>query len=733
MTQVKNYSLDIKGKKIEVEIGKVANLANGSCVITLGETVILATSSASKQAKEGIDFLPLTVDVQEKAYALGKLPGGFFKREGRPTTDATLVCRLIDRPLRPLFPKSYHNDTQIIISVLSSDESNPYDALGIIGSSISLAISDIPYSDPVGACVIGYVNDELVVNPTYEELQNSKLNLTVAGTEDAIMMVESGSEFVSESLLLEALKLAQDVNGQIVRFINEIVSDCGKDKWEVADEQDELVDIKTKINDSYLDDLRSVVKSEDNKTDKQEKYDSLREKIMNELSEEFEESDINMSLDYIEKKEIRDALLNEEIRPDGRNFDEIRELTSDVRYLPRVHGSAIFTRGETQIMNAVTLAPLSEAQKLDGFNPVKEKFFIHHYNFPPFSVGEPGRMMTGRREVGHGALAERAVLPVLPNIEDFPYTIRSVSEALSSNGSTSMASVCSASLALMDAGVPIKSPVAGIAMGLITGENDKYVVLTDIQGAEDHIGDMDFKVAGTREGVTALQMDIKVKGITFEIMEVALDKAKSARMKILDHMSETISETSKELSKYAPRITTINVPQDKIGAVIGSGGSTIKGLQQEFDASINIDEDGKVMIGTNNSEISEKVVDAIKAIIKDVEAGDTYDAKVVKIMNFGAFAEVAPGKQGLIHISEISKERVEDVESVLSVGEEVKVKVIKIDRQGRIDLSIKALLGDDQNDKTPKKEKKEIEDDSDNQEEFKSSRKGNRKQLGGNS
>ena len=733
MTEVKNYSLDIKGKKIEVEIGKVANLANGSCVITLGETVILATSSASKQAKEGIDFLPLTVDVQEKAYALGKLPGGFFKREGRPTTDATLVCRLIDRPLRPLFPKSYHNDTQIIISVLSSDESNPYDALGIIGSSISLAISDIPYSDPVGACVIGYVNDELVVNPTYEELQNSKLNLTVAGTEDAIMMVESGSEFVSESLLLEALKLAQDVNGQIVRFINEIVSDCGKDKWEVADEQDELVDIKTKINDSYLDDLRSVVKSEDNKTDKQEKYDSLREKIMNELSEEFEESDINMSLDYIEKKEIRDALLNEEIRPDGRNFDEIRELTSDVRYLPRVHGSAIFTRGETQIMNAVTLAPLSEAQKLDGFNPVKEKFFIHHYNFPPFSVGEPGRMMTGRREVGHGALAERAVLPVLPNIEDFPYTIRSVSEALSSNGSTSMASVCSASLALMDAGVPIKSPVAGIAMGLITGENDKYVVLTDIQGAEDHIGDMDFKVAGTKEGVTALQMDIKVKGITFEIMEVALDKAKSARMKILDHMSETISESSKELSKYAPRITTINVPQDKIGAVIGSGGSTIKGLQQEFDASINIDEDGKVMIGTNNSEISEKVVDAIKAIIKDVEAGDTYDAKVVKIMNFGAFAEVAPGKQGLIHISEISKERVEDVESVLSVGEEVKVKVIKIDRQGRIDLSIKALLGDDQNDKTPKKEKKEKEDDSDNQEEFKSSRKGNRKQLGGNS
>ena len=469
MSDVKNYSLDIHGKKIEVEIGKVANLANGSCVITLGETVILATSSANKVAKEGVDFLPLTVDVQEKAYALGKLPGGFFKREGRPTTDATLVCRLIDRPLRPLFPKSYHNDTQIIISVLSSDETNPYDALGIIGSSLSLAISDIPYSDPVGACVIGLIDDELIVNPTYEELQVSKLNLTVAGTEDAIMMVESGSEFVSESLLLDALKLAQDVNGQIVRFIKEIVSESGKDKWEVIDEQDELEDIKSKISESYLSDLKSIVRSKDNKTDKKAKYDLIRDKILEDFSEEFEELDINMSLDFIEKKEIRDALLNEEIRPDGRTFDEIRDLSSDVRYLPRVHGSAIFTRGETQIMNAVTLAPLSEAQKLDGFNPVKEKFFIHHYNFPPFSVGEPGRMMTGRREVGHGALAERAVIPVLPSTEDFPYTIRSVSEALSSNGSTSMASVCSASLALMDAGVPIKNPVAGIATVTIAG------------------------------------------------------------------------------------------------------------------------------------------------------------------------------------------------------------------------------------------------------------------------
>ena len=719
---IKKYSLDINGNELSVEVGRVANLANGSCVLTLGETVVLATASALKNAKEGVDFLPMTVDVQEKAYALGKLPGGFFKREGRPTTDATLVCRLIDRPLRPLFPKSYHNDTQIIISVLSSDETNPYDALGIIGASISLAISDIPFQDPVGACVIGLIDDELIVNPTYEQLQESKLDLTVAGTEDAIMMVESGSEFVGEDTLLEALKLAQDVNRKIVEFIKEIVKDIGKEKWEIDESDDLLEDIKNKINSNYLEDIQKIVRSSDNKTEKINKYNSLREKIVAENSEEFEEESINVSLDSIEKKEIRNALLNDGIRPDGRDFDEIRELSSEVRYLPRVHGSGIFTRGETQILNAVTLAPLAEAQKLDGFNPVKEKFFIHHYNFPPFSVGEPGRMMTGRREVGHGALAERAIIPVLPSLEDFPYTIRSVSEALSSNGSTSMASVCSSSLALMDAGVPISSPVAGIAMGLITDESGKFVVLTDIQGAEDHIGDMDFKVAGTKDGVTALQMDIKVKGITFEIMEQALEKARIARLQILDHMSSTISEVSKEVSKYAPKITTINVPQEKIGAVIGSGGATIKGLQSEFDVSINIDEDGKVMIGANNSETADKVVDAINSIIKDVETGDVYDAKVVKLMNFGAFAEILPGKQGLIHISEISTERVENVESVLSVGDNVEVKVIKVDKQGRIDLSIKALLGDSSNDVD------EINDDKD----FKKSRRsGKRKQVGG--
>jgi len=726
VNNIKKYSLDINGKNLDVEVGRVANLANGSCVLTLGETVVLATASAMNEAKEGIDFLPLTVDVQEKAYALGKLPGGFFKREGRPTTDATLVCRLIDRPLRPLFPKTYHNDTQIIISVLSSDEENPYDALGIVGSSISLAISDIPFKDPVGACVIGLIDDELIVNPTYEQLQVSKLDLTVAGTEDAIMMVESGSEFVSEEILLDALKLAQEVNGKIVRFIKEIVEEIGKPKWEIDENDTSLEGVKEKLTSSYLEDIKKIVRSKDNKTEKIEKYNSLREKIISEISEEFEEEDINSSLDSIEKKEIREALLNEQIRPDGRDFDEIRELSSEVRYLPRVHGSGIFTRGETQILNAVTLAPLADSQKLDGFNPIKEKHFIHHYNFPPFSVGEPGRMMTGRREVGHGALAERAIIPVLPSTEDFPYTIRSVSEALSSNGSTSMASVCSSSLALMDAGVPISSPVAGIAMGLITDEKGKFAVLTDIQGAEDHIGDMDFKVAGTKDGVTALQMDIKVKGITFEIMEQALAKAKIARMKILDHMATTISEASQELSKYAPKITTINVPQEKIGAVIGSGGATIKGLQSDFDVSINIDEDGKVMIGANNSEVADNVVAAINAIIKDVETGDVYNAKVVKLMNFGAFAEILPGKQGLIHISEISTERVENVESVLSVGDTVDVKVIKVDKQGRIDLSIKALSSSSEHNS---KSSEDVENSDDDHKQ--SRRSGKRKQVGG--
>ena len=726
MEEIKNYTLDLHGKKLQVEIGRVANLANGSCVLTLGETLILATASASKEPRVGVDFLPLTVDVQEKAYALGRLPGGFFKREGRPTTDATLVCRLIDRPLRPLFPKNYHNETQIIISVLSSDEMNPYGVLGIIGSSLSLCISDIPFDEPVGACVIGLIDNNFIVNPTYEELQISDLELTVAGTEDAIMMVESGSNFVDESKLLEALELAQKVNGEIVTFIKEIKKDIGKDKWELSSEDNEKEKIIKTISNKHLEEIKNVVRLKGTKAEKQKKYDLLKQKITNELQEEYDEITISQSFGEIEKKEIREALLYENIRPDGRGFDEIRPLSSSVRYLPRVHGSGLFTRGETQILNAVTLAPLAEAQRLDGFGPIKEKVFIHHYNFPPYSVGEPGRLMTGRRELGHGALAERALKPVIPSIEDFPYTIRSVSEALSSNGSTSMASICSSSLALMDAGVPISSPVAGIAMGLITDEKGKFIVLTDIQGAEDHIGDMDFKVAGTKDGVTALQMDIKIKGITFEIMKEALEKAKVARLNILDHMSKTISESSGEISKYAPKITTISVPQEKIGAVIGPGGAVIKGLQQEYDASINIDEEGTVMIGTNNSETSDNVVKAIKAIIKDVEVGDIYDATVAKIMPFGAFVALTPSKQGLLHVSEISKERVEDVSSIFSVGDKVEVKVIKVDRQGRIDVSKKALLkNNDKNDINASTKKMEISTDTSR----KPMRKGGRKQV----
>ena len=681
---IKKYSLDINGNELSVEVGRVANLANGSCVLTLGETVVLATASALKDAKEGVDFLPMTVDVQEKAYALGKLPGGFFKREGRPTTDATLVCRLIDRPLRPLFPKSYHNDTQIIISVLSSDETNPYDALGIIGASISLAISDIPFQDPVGACVIGLIDDELIVNPTYEQLQESKLDLTVAGTEDAIMMVESGSEFVGEDTLLKALKLAQDVNGKIVEFIKEIVKDIGKEKWEIDESDDSLEDIKNKINSVYLEDIQKIVRSSDNKTEKINKYNSLREKIVAENSEDFEEESINVSLDSIEKKEIRNALLNDGIRPDGRDFDEIRELSSEVRYLPRVHGSGIFTRGETQILNAVTLAPLAESQKLDGFNPVKEKFFIHHYNFPPFSVGEPGRMMTGRREVGHGALAERAIIPVLPSLEDFPYTIRSVSEALSSNGSTSMASVCSSSLALMDAGVPISSPVAGIAMGLITDESGKFVVLTDIQGAEDHIGDMDFKVAGTKNGVSGLQMDIKIEGINEEILEKALTQARDARMHILGIMDEAMPKAN-ELTSLAPYFCKFKVHKDKVKVVIGKGGSTIKGLQDEFGVTIELQDDGSVSVFGENKAVAEAAKEKIELMCAEPEEGKEYDAVVAKIVEFGAFVTFMPGKDGLLHISQF-KQDFEHLTDVINEGDNIRVKVTEIRRDGKVKL-----------------------------------------------
>jgi polyribonucleotide nucleotidyltransferase len=689
---VKTFKIDIGQKNIEIEIGKLAHKANGSVTVRCGDTLLLVTAVASKTARKGIDFLPLSVDVAEKAYAAGKLPGGFFKREGRPGTEAVLNARLIDRPLRPLFPKNFHNAIQIVVSILSTDQENTHESLGIIGASCALAISDIPFSDPVGACNVGYVDGDFVINPSYEELSDSEIDLTVAGTEDAIMMVEAGAKIVSEEKLLEALRIAQDQNKEIVKVIKKIQSEFGKEKWiipessnilELSDEQ--AKDIRDTLIQFHEEDVSDVPKSEI--------LNSLKERISNDVSDDDQE-DLDNQLDTlihdIEMDILRNNISEKEQRPDGRNLDQIRLLDSEVGYVPRAHGSSIFRRGDTHVLSTVTLASEGEKQKIDNLTPFNEKYFIHHYNFPDFSVGEVGRgLFTGRREIGHGALAERALLPVIPSQADFPYTIRVVSEVVSSNGSTSMASVCAGTLSLMDAGVPIIDPVAGIAMGLIINSEGKYSILTDIQGAEDHFGDMDFKVAGTKDGVTALQMDIKVKGITFEIMEEALGKAKIARLTILDNLVSTIDVPRENLSKFAPKLITINIPKDKIGAVIGSGGSVIRGMIEEFEVSIDINDDGKVVIGGTNDDSLDAVRTRIDNLTREIKQADVFEGKVVRIMPFGAFVELLPGKDGLLHISELGEGHVDTVESVVNIGDEVKVIVKKVDDMGRVDLSTK--------------------------------------------
>lgn len=690
--EIHKFEIEVGGRILELETGRVAHQAGGAVTVRYGDTLLLCTATGSKKPREGVDFLPLTIDVSEKAYAAGKLPGGFFKREGRPGTEAILAARLCDRPLRPLFPKDYHNETQIITTVMSADRVNPHAALGIVGASAALTISDIPFDDPVSACVIGLVDGELVVNPTYQELQESLLDLTVAGTADAIMMVEAGANVVSEEVLLDALELAQEVNGAVVELIREMQQSVGKQKWGVTPKSDAEKAAAEAARAHIGDKLKDALKLPGSKQERIDAIDKIGEEAIEALGEEHDVAAVKSTFQSMEKEAVREAILNEGRRPDGRSLTEIRPLHSEVGYLPRVHGSAIFTRGETQIMNAVTLASAGERQRLDTYGPDEEKFFIHHYNFPPFSTGEVGRYgFTGRREVGHGVLAERALQAVIPSQDEFPYTIRSVSEALASNGSTSMASVCSGCLALMDAGVPIKAPVAGIAMGLITGEAGKYAVLTDIQGAEDHSGDMDFKVAGTSEGVTALQMDIKVKGITFEIMREALEQARHARLEILEHMAGTLAAPRTDLSEFAPRMMSINIPTDKIGALIGPGGSVIRGLIDEYGVSIDVNDDGVVVIGSPDKENADKAKAAIDMLTRDIEVGQVYKGKVVRIMPFGAFVQLIPGKDGLVHISELSEERVPDVESVVQIGDELEVMVIKVDHMGRVDLSARAV------------------------------------------
>jgi polyribonucleotide nucleotidyltransferase len=714
---INKFKMEIGGRVLEFEHGRVAAQAGGAITVQYGDTMLLTTATASKKPRPGADFLPMTVDVAEKAYAAGKLPGGFFKREGRPATDAILAARMIDRPIRPLFSKTIHNEIQIIVTIFASDKVNPYPALGIIGASTALAISDIAFNDPIGACVIGLVEGELVVNPTYEELLTSDLELLVAGTGDATMMVESGGNFISEDVLLDALELAQEVNGAIVEQIVEIQAKVGKEKWEAPEVSDEEKAAEKATRDLVGEDFLKVLKSPGDKATRQARMDDVMDGTVEKLSEAHDAGHVKSALYALETEAVRSTILEDSSRPDGRKLDELRDLDSEVGYLPRVHGSGIFTRGETQIMGVLTLASAGERQRMDTYGLETEKHFIHHYNFPPYSVGEAGRFgFTGRREIGHGALAERALKPVVPSQEDFPYTIRLVSEALASNGSTSMASVCASSLAMMDGGVPISAPVAGIAMGLITGEDGKYAILTDIQGAEDHSGDMDFKVAGTRDGVTALQMDIKVKGITFEIMRQALEQARIARFQILDNMEATIAAARDDLSEFAPRMISLKIPTDKIGAIIGPGGSVIRGMIDEFGVTIDVQDDGTVVIGSPDRDNADKAEAAITALTKDVEVGDKYTGRVVRIMPFGAFVQILPGKDGMVHISELAQHRVPDVESVVSIGDELEVMVINVDGMGRIDLSHRALLEESNEgggDDAPRGERRESRDRDD--------------------
>ncbi|MDO5717546.1 MAG: polyribonucleotide nucleotidyltransferase [Tissierellia bacterium] len=690
---IREYTYNLQGKELIVTTGKVAEQANGSCLVTMGDSVIMVTATASDKPREGIDFFPLSCDFEEKLYSVGKIPGGFIKREGRPSERAILTSRLIDRPLRPLFPDNYRNDVQVIATALSIDLDNSPEMLSMIGSSIALSISDIPFMGPTAAVNVGYVDGEYIINPNNEQRENSKLNLTVAGTKEAIMMVEAGSDILSEKEILDAILFAHDEIKNICDFILGIQNEIGKTKMEV--EPDEVNDeLKSEViafaEDKLVEALNNPDKAEREKAT-EEIFEASIEKFLEDYPEE--EKFIKNVLDEIIKNKVRSMILEEGVRPDSRKPDEIRTITCEAGLLPRAHGSGLFKRGQTQVLSVTTLGAPSDVQILDGLSE-DDKRYMHHYNFPPYSVGEARPLRSpGRREIGHGALAERALIPVLPEESEFPYTIRVVSEVLSSNGSSSQASVCGSTLSLLDAGVPIKANVAGIAMGLIKDENsDKVAILSDIQGLEDHLGDMDFKVAGTSEGITAIQMDIKIAGIEKEILEEALDRAKAGRLYILDKMNQTLDKPREEISDYAPRIFTIKVNPDKIREIIGPGGKTINKIIDETGVKIDTFDDGQVVITSDNNKNGKKAIEMIDEIIKEIEIGETYLGKVTKIMNFGAFVDVLNGKEGLVHISQLAHERVNKVEDVLKTGDEVLVKVIDIDKQGRVNLSRKALL-----------------------------------------
>lgn len=694
------------GRPLQIEVGQLAKQANGAVLVRYGDTVVLSAAVASKEAKD-TDFFPLTINYEEKMYAAGKIPGGFIKREGRPSTEATLTARLIDRPIRPMFADGFRNEVQVTNIVMSVETDCSPAMAAMLGSSLALSISDIPFDGPIAGVEVGRINGEYVLNPTVEQAEQTDIELSVAGTKQAINMVESGAKEVSEEDMLGALLFGFDAIKELVAFQEEIVQVVGKEKMEVSLLQVDA-GLKKEIFDASYGTMKAAVMTEE-KLAREDNIEQVKIDIREAYAEKFaghEEDhllkEVKQITEDLEKDVVRELITIDKIRPDGRKLDEIRPLSSETGLLPRVHGSGLFTRGQTQALSACTLAPLGEHQIIDGLGVEVSKRFIHHYNFPQFSVGSTGRAGSpGRREIGHGALGERALAQVIPSEEDFPYTIRLVAEVLESNGSSSQASICAGTLALMDAGVPIKAPVAGIAMGLVSdGEN--YTILTDIQGLEDHLGDMDFKVAGTKEGITALQMDIKIQGITEQILKEALTQAKQARMEILEELTSTIAAPREELSQYAPKIEMIQIDPAKIKDVIGKGGDTINGIIEETGVKIDIDQDGKVSIASSDKEMIQKAIKIIEDLTKEVKVGEVYLGKVVRIEKFGAFVNLIKGKDGLVHISQLANERVNKVEDVLKLGDEVLVKVTEIDKQGRVNLSRKAMLAEDGTEKTTK-------------------------------
>jgi polyribonucleotide nucleotidyltransferase len=694
---LEKFQIDLAGRPLILEINKVAKQANGSVMIRYGDTVLLVTAVVAAEPREGVDFLPLLVDYEERLYSVGKIPGSFLRREGRPPESAILAARATDRSIRPLFPKDFARDIQVVVTVLSVEPDCPSDTTGLIGASVALSLSEIPFAGPVAAVHVGRVNGDFVINPTSEQSNESDLDLIVAGTKDAIIMVEAGAKEVAEEVILDAIFFGHEEIKRIVAFQEEIVEKYGHQKIEpeTAGPDEEIA---AAVQEYATPKLLAALKTPE-KLEREAKLEEVKKETHDYFQEKLGEEeyaaktkDISGVLDTIIKDEVRKMISLEGVRVDGRKPEEIRPVTCEVGLLPRTHGSALFTRGQTQVLSIVTLGRISEEQILDGLGEEDSKRYIHHYNFPPYSVGEVRPMRSpGRRDIGHGALAERALLPVIPPEEDFPYTIRVVSEVLESNGSSSQASVCGSSLALMDAGVNIKKHVAGIAMGLIKHE-ERFTILSDIQGMEDHLGDMDFKVAGTKDGITAIQLDIKIAGIEKEILQQALEQARKGRLFIMSKMEEAIAQPRPDLSPYAPRMITMEIDPDRIRDVIGPGGKTIRKIIEETGVEIDIEDDGRVFITAIEQEAGEKARSIIELLTSDVEVGKTYLGKVVRLMNFGAFVEVLPGKEGLVHISQLAKERVAKVEDVVKPGDEILVKVVEIDRLGRINLSRKAAI-----------------------------------------